>query len=86
MVSISCEKVVTEIMTWRRNNDLALKGKMAFKTPFVTRELSFEFFYDFSKIAWAKNFEISFYGSVFDTEKHGQNIFPKFELFGFLRN
>ena len=44
------------------------------------------FFNNFCKIAWAKNFEISFYGSVFDTEKHGHKIFPKFELFGFLRN
>ena len=44
------------------------------------------FFNNFSKIAWAKNFEISFFWSVFDTEKHGQIFFPKFELFGFLRN
>ena len=45
-----------------------------------------DFFNNFFKIAWAKNFEILFYGSVFDTEKHGYKIFPKFELFGFLRN
>ena len=49
--------------------------------------LNFQFFfYNFSKIAWAKNFEILFYGSVFDTEKHGHKIFQKFEFFGFLRN
>ena len=40
----------------------------------------------FFKIAWAKNFEILFYGSVFETEKHGHKISQKFELFGFLRN
>ena len=28
----------------------------------------------------------SFFGSVFDTEIHGHKFFPKFELFGFLRN
>ena len=48
-------------------------------------ELFFSF-RGFPKIAWAKNFEISFCGSVFDTEKHGHKIFQKFELFGFLRN
>ena len=44
------------------------------------------FLNNFSKIAWAKNFEVSLNGSVFDTEKHGHKIFPKSELFGFLRN
>ena len=27
-----------------------------------------------------------FFGSVFDTEKYGYKIFPKFEIFGFFRN
>ena len=38
------------------------------------------------KIAWTKKIKISFFGSVFDTEKYCQKIFPTFELFGFFRN
>ena len=33
-----------------------------------------------------KRIKISFFESVFDTEKYGHKIFPKFELFGFFRN
>ena len=40
----------------------------------------------FRKLRGQKKIKISFFLSVFDTEKYGHKIFPKFELFGFFRN
>ena len=42
MVLVLDAKVFSESITWRRNNALHFspKGKMAFKTPFVPRELN----------------------------------------------
>ena len=40
----------------------------------------------FPKLRGRKISKFRFFWSVFDTEKHGQIFFPKFELFGFLRN
>ena len=49
--------------------------------------LNFEFnFAIFRKLRGRKKIKISFFGSVFDTEKYDYKIFPKFELFGFFRN
>ena len=51
--------------------------------PLLNCELNFALF---RKLRGQKKSKFRFFWSVFDTEKYGHEIFPKFELFGFFRN
>ena len=46
------------------------------------RRLNFEFNFAIFRKCVGKKIKFSFFGSVFDTEKYGNRIFPKFKLFG----